>query len=244
MATVIVWMEEVDSIFGPEVIGGPFFMKRKVINYITQTAIFGGLAAILYCVPGLQFKIPFVAPGFMEIHLDEIPILISSFAYGPLLGIFEILLRTLIKLPITSTMCVGELGDMMYSFALIIPASYIYTKNRTFKGAIIGLSIGLIANLFFTSIVNLYTIFPLYKIILSMPDGAIAGAFDAIYKMGIVADNDIRIALLLLPFNLIRNGIVIAPTMVCYKTLRFLLERIGSKFDKNKEKIDQDKNQE
>ena len=89
MATVIVWMEEVDSFFGPEVIGGPFFMKRKVINYITQTAIFGGLAAILYCVPGLQFKIPFVAPGFMEIHLDEIPILISSFAYGPLLGIFE-----------------------------------------------------------------------------------------------------------------------------------------------------------
>ena len=48
----------------------------------------------------------------------------------------------------------------------------------------------------------------------------------------------------MLNIDSIRNGIVIATTMVCYKPLRFLLERIGSKFDKNKEKIDQDKNQE
>ena len=206
-------------------------MKRKVINYTTQTAIFGGLAAILYCVPGLQFNVPFVAPSFMSIHLDEIPILISSFAYGPLLGLFEILLRTIIKLPMTSTMCSGELGDMMYSIALVIPASYIYTKNRTFKGAMIGLSLGLISNLFFTSVINLYTIFPLYKAILNMPNGSIAQAFDAIYRMGIVEDSDIRIALLLLPFNLIRNGIVIVTTIVCYKPLRFLLEKIGNNFN-------------
>ena len=97
--------------------------KRVVINYITQTAVFGGLAAILYCVPGLQFQLPFVAPGFMSVHLDDIPILISSLAYGPLLGIFELVLKTLIKLPMTSTLCVGELGDLMYSLALVIPAS-------------------------------------------------------------------------------------------------------------------------
>ena len=120
---------------------------------------------------------------------------------------------------------------MMYSIALVIPASYIYTKNRTFKGAMIGLSLGLISNLFFTSVINLYTIFPLYKAILNMPNGSIAQAFDAIYRMGIVEDSDIRIALLLLPFNLIRNGIVIVTTIVCYKPLRFLLEKIGNNFN-------------
>lgn len=207
-------------------------MKRKVINYITQTAIFGGLAAILYCVPGLQFQVLFAAPGFMSIHLDEIPILISSFAYGPLLGIFEIILRTLIKLPMTSTFCAGELGDLMYSMALIVPASYIYSKNRTFKGALFGLGVGLLSNLICTSVINLYTIFPLYKVCYSLPDGYIAQSFDAIYHMGIINDNDIRIALLLLPFNLIRNGIVFFATLICYKPLRYLLENIGKRFDR------------
>ena len=102
----------------------------------------------------------------MSIHLDEIPILISSFAYGPLLGVFEIILKTLIKLPMTSSLCVGELGDMLYSFALIIPAALIYKKNRTFKGAAIGLAVGVLANLVMTSIVNLYTIFQFYKFVL------------------------------------------------------------------------------
>ncbi len=200
--------------------------RRRVINYITQTAIFGGLAAILYCVPGLQFQLPFVAPGFMSVHLDEIPILISSFAYGPLLGVFEIILKTLIKLPMTSSLCVGELGDMLYSMALIIPAALIYKKNRTFKGAIIGLSVGVIANLFMTSIVNLYTIFQLYKLVYGFEDGYIAGAFDAIFNWNLTSDFDPRIAILLLPFNLIKNAIVVGVTFIAYKPLRFLCEKV------------------
>lgn len=200
--------------------------RRRVINYITQTAIFGGLAAILYCVPGLQFQLPFVAPGFMSVHLDEIPILISSFAYGPLLGVFEIILKTLIKLPMTSSLCVGELGDMLYSLALIIPAALIYKKNRTFKGAVIGLSVGVIANLFMTSIVNLYTIFQLYKLVYGFEDGYIAGAFDAIFNRNLTSDFDPRIAILLLPFNLIKNAIVVGVTFIAYKPLRFLCEKV------------------
>lgn len=200
--------------------------RRRVINYITQTAIFGGLAAILYCVPGLQFQLPFVAPGFMSVHLDEIPILISSFAYGPLLGVFEIILKTLIKLPMTSSLCVGELGDMLYSMALIIPAALIYKKHRTFKGAIIGLSVGVIANLFMTSIVNLYTIFQLYKLVYGFEDGYIAGAFDAIFNWNLTSDFDPRIAILLLPFNLIKNAIVVGVTFIAYKPLRFLCEKV------------------
>lgn len=200
--------------------------RRRVINYITQTAIFGGLAAILYCVPGLQFQLPFVAPGFMSVHLDEIPILISSFAYGPLLGVFEIILKTLIKLPMTSSLCVGELGDMMYSFALVIPAALIYKKNRTFKGAVIGLAVGVACNLVATSIVNLYTIFQFYKIVYGFEDGRIALFFDEIFKRGITSDLDPRLAILLLPFNIIKNAIVVGVTFIAYKPLRFICEKV------------------
>ena len=200
--------------------------RRRVINYITQTAIFGGLAAILYCVPGLQFQLPFVAPGFMSVHLDEIPILISSFAYGPLLGVFEIILKTLIKLPMTSSLCVGELGDMFYSFALVIPAALIYKKNRTFKGAAIGLALGVACNLIATSIVNLYTIFQFYKFFHGFEDGYIARIFSDIFNWGITSDLDPRLAILLLPFNIIKNAIVVGVTFIAYKPLRFICEKV------------------
>lgn len=199
--------------------------SKKLIFYVSRTAIFGGIAAILYCVPGLQFNLPFVAPGFMSVHLEDIPILLSSFAYGPLLGFFEIVLKTLIKLPMTSTMCAGELGDFMFSLALVIPASYIYTKNRTIKGAIIGTSVGLILTLFFSTVVNLYTIFPLYKLFLGFEEGFIGQNIGGVFGWENMSDTDIRLAILLLPFNLIKNGIIIGATFICYKPLRYLLEK-------------------
>lgn len=198
--------------------------SNVVINYITRTAIFGGLAAILYCAPGLQFNLPF-APSFMSVHLDDIPILISSLAYGPLLGVLEIILKTLIKLPMTSTVCIGEIGDMIYSLALILPASLIYKYNRTIKGAFIGVSVGLISTLFFSTIVNLYTIFPLYKMILNKKDGFIVSIFGDLFHRDLTSDYDPRIAILLLPFNLVKNGIVIFVTFIAYKPLRYFLEK-------------------
>lgn len=209
---------------------------RKIINIIAQVAIFGALASILYCVPGLQFSIP-VAPPFMSIHLDEIPVLLSGFAYGPLVALFELLLKTGMKFIVGSqTFGAGELGDLMYSLALVIPATRYYQKHRNIKGALIGLGIGLGLNLIFTSVVNLYTIFPLYKKIYGMDDGEIAGAFDAIYHWGITSDSDTRIAVLLLPFNIIKNIVVIGATFLCYKPLRFLIEKINVAIpDKKKE---------
>lgn len=210
--------------------------RRKIINYIVQTAIFGGLATILYVVPGLQFNLP-VAPAFMSVHLDEIPVLISGFAYGPLLAIFELILKTLIKLPFTTSFGVGELGDLMYSLALILPATIIYKYHRNIKGAVVGLSIGLILNLLFTSVVNLYTIFQLYiQIYFGGKPGIVASAFDAIFHWGITSDQDMRIAVLLLPFNLIKNTIVIGSTFIIYKPLRYVIEKANSSIKKrNKE---------
>ncbi len=204
--------------------------SRTLISYISRTAIFGGIAAILYCVPGLQFSLPGVAPSFMSVHLEDIPILLSSFAYGPLLGVFEIILKTLIKLPFSSTLCVGELGDFIFSLALILPASIIYKNNRTLKGAIIGTIVGFLTNLFFSTIVNLYTIFPLYKIVLGGDEGFISDMFNGLFGWKIKNDYDPVIAVMLIPFNLIKNTIVVLATFICYKPLRYLIEKGNKKF--------------
>lgn len=201
-------------------------MKKYLsLNNICAIAIFGALAAILYCVPGLQFNLPFVAPGFMSIHLDDIPSLIAGLSYGPFVGCSVIILKTLIKLPMTSTFCAGEIGDLMYSLALILPASIIYNRNRTFKNAVIGLSIGFVLNMIFSTIINLYTIFPLYMKVYHMPEGSIASAFKAIFNVNIKSDLDPIISILLIPFNLIKNAIVIAATLMIYKPLQFLINK-------------------
>lgn len=201
-------------------------MKKYLsLKNICAIAIFGALAAILYCVPGLQFNLPFVAPGFMSIHLDDIPSLVAGLSYGPFVGYSVIVLKTLIKLPMTSTFCAGEIGDLMYSLALILPASIIYNKNRTFKNAVIGLSIGFVLNMIFSTIINLYTIFPLYMKVYHMPEGSIAGAFKAIFNVNIKSDLDPIISILLIPFNLIKNVIVIAATLMIYKPLQFLINK-------------------
>ena len=126
----------------------------------------------------------------------------------------------------TSSLSVGELGDMFYSFALVIPAALIYKKNRTFKGAAIGLAVGVACNLIATSIVNLYTIFQFYKFVYGFEDGYIAGAFNAIFNWGITSDLDPRLAILLLPFNIIKNAIVVGVTFIAYKPLRFICEKV------------------
>jgi riboflavin transporter FmnP len=59
-----------------------------------------------------------------------------------------------------------------------------------------------------------------------LDDGYIANSFDTIFHWGITNDSDIRLAILLLPFNAIKNAIVIAVTFVAYKPLRFLLEKV------------------
>ena len=201
-------------------------MKKYLsLKNICAIAIFGALAAILYCVPGLQFNLPFVAPGFMSIHLDDIPSLVAGLSYGPFVGCSVIVLKTLIKLPMTSTFCAGEIGDLMYSLALILPASIIYNKNRTFKNAVIGLSIGFVLNMIFSTIINLYTIFPLYMKVYHMPEGSIAGTFKAIFNVNIKSDLDPIISILLIPFNLIKNVIVIAATLMIYKPLQFLINK-------------------
>lgn len=197
--------------------------KYFTLKTIAGIAIFTALAAILYCVPGFQFH-PGFTPPFMKLHFDEIPVLISSFAYGPVAGVLVLFLKSLIKLPsdISSTYGIGVLADFLYSLFLILPASIIYKKNRTFKGAIVGIAIGFLANIFVSSVVGLYVIFPLYDAVLG---GVVVGLFHDIDNT-ITSLYSFKISYeFLLPFNLIRASIVCAVTLLTYKPLKNLINR-------------------
>lgn len=193
---------------------------------ISRIAIFGSLSIILYMVPGLQFSLPF-APAFLKIHLDEIPVLLAGFAYGTPTAFFLILIKSLFKLitDIPSTAGVGVLADFIYGCAFIIPATLIYKRKRTFSGVIIAITVGVISNLIFSCVVGLYTIFPLYGYIFS--ENVIVGMFQ-VFDSSIKRITDFKIAYeFLLPFNFIKDAIVVFSTLIIYKPMRVLIEKMN-----------------
>ncbi|MCH5171301.1 MAG: ECF transporter S component [Erysipelotrichales bacterium] len=200
-------------------------MKTKVftVRFMARVAIFSAIAAILYCVPFLKFKLPFFL-SFLEIHFDEIPAFVASFAYGPLCGSLVLVIKTLIKLPFTSTATVGEWLDLLYGLALILPASIIYKKHRTYKGAIIGIIASIFAQLLVsficagTFVINFYA--ALFHIepekILKMGQALNPNVKNIYFSMAFYC---------FLPFNAFKDAIIAILTILLYPRVRYFTEK-------------------
>ena len=212
---------------------------HKIILFMTRSAIFGAIATILYVVPGLQFKVPF-APSFLEIHLDEIPNFVAGFAYGPLVALTSIFIKTIIKFPMTSTMCVGELTDLFLSIVFIIPAVIIYKYRRKFKWALLGLLVGTILQLFFALIINIYISVPFYAYLFGLDLSMIQETFP--YVTNLDWSYGFYIAL---PFNALKDAIVVVATLLIYKIMRRTIEKIANAYHQAKlKKAEEKKNKE
>ena len=189
---------------------------------MVRVAVFGALSGIFYIF--IKFPVPFLPP-FLEFHFDEIPAFIASFAYGPISGILVLLIKTLIKLPMTSTLGVGEVSDLIYSAAFIIPAAIIYKRHRNFKGVIIGLSIGTLIQLSISLLSNIYFIIPFYMKVMEFPEQAILGMCQAANPR--ITDIGWSYGLLaVLPFNAIKDAAVIILTLFTYKSVHRFIDKL------------------
>lgn len=197
--------------------------KKNRTRFIVRVAVFGGFSAILYCVPFLKFPVPFF-PSFLEFHFDEIPAFIGAFAYGPMTGFYVLLVKTFIKLPMTNTLAVGEIADLLYSLAFIMPAALFYQKNRTFKGAIKALIIGLFCQLVVSLVANVYVMFPFYMRMFGLSEAALL----KVCQLANPAIQDVRWSvgfIAVLPFNVIKDAAIILVTLLVYKSTHTLFDR-------------------
>ena len=194
--------------------------NRITTKFITRTAIFAALSIILYTVPYLKFPVGFF-PSFLELHFDEVPALIAGFAYGPLSGFFVILIKTIVKLPLTNTACVGELADFIYSVVFVIPAAFIYRKRRKFIGAFAGLGIASVIQVLAASLLTAFVILDLY---IKMMPGI---TYEGLCKMCNLPELGWNFVLYIgIPFNLFKDVIVMVITLILYKRLHRLIDRI------------------
>ena len=140
-------------------------MAKK--NYFNATriaviALFSTLSGLLYI---LNFPIAAAFPSFLELNFSDIPALIGTFALGPLSGAISVVMKVLIKLVVksTSTMFVGDLADIVIGIAFVVPAGLLYKHKRTFKGALVAMSVGALCSTAMSILANWLVLVPFYR---------------------------------------------------------------------------------
>ena len=176
------------------------------------------LSAIAFILMFLELKIP-LFPEFLKIDISDLPALVGAFAFGPLAGVLVELIKNLLHLLRTSTGGVGELANFLVGIALVIPAAYVYTKNKSKKTALLGLVLGVITMTIVGALSNYYILIPFYKNFMPL---------DAIISMSAAANKNIvdlktLIIYAIIPFNILKGTVISIITIMIYKHISIIL---------------------
>lgn len=195
--------------------------QTKIIKKMSLIAI---LAAVSFGLYYVNFPIPFLFPGFLKVNFSNLPILIGGFTLGPVAGSAIVVIRFLIKLPLSDTVFVGEIADLIIGFASVIPAAIIYKYNKSKKGAAMALVISTLFWIASSMIANLFILIPAY--IKMFFNGNIT-AFVSTLKIipGVTETNYMSKYILwaVIPFNTMISIIVNIITYLVYKRISFII---------------------
>ena len=188
----------------------PFLTTRE----LATVAILAAISAVLFMI-----EIPVVL--FYKLDLSHLPVLLGTFAMGPVQGMLILLVKSLLGLLHSSSQGVGELADFLMGFAMLLPAGLIYQRNKTRKGALIGMAVGTVVATIVAVLSNLYIMIPFYGTAYGMPVEAIVGMGTAIIP---AVDSTLKFVLLITaPFNLLKWVLIGALTGLMYKPLSPIL---------------------
>ncbi|MDR2267530.1 MAG: ECF transporter S component [Christensenellaceae bacterium] len=182
--------------------------KRRATAYLVKIAILAALSSVLY----LFIRIPIFPPPFNVLQFDfaTIPSLLGGFALGPVAGVAIECIKVLIKFFVNPSQSagVGELSNFIVSIAFVLPASIIYKYNKTKKGALIGLGVGVICNAIVSSLSNYFLIVPFYAKMISPYIMDVRVEFAFVYGLA---------------FNVMKTVLTGAITYMLYKRLSGIL---------------------
>lgn len=184
--------------------------SRVNVRTITMTGLFGALSAVLMM---FSFSIPVLMPSFIKMDFSELPALIAAFAMGPLSGAMVCLIKNLINVMFTTTGGVGELSNFILGCMFVIPAGFIYKRNKTKRSALIGSIVGAVVMAVVSVISNYFIVYPVYTMF--MPMDAIIAMYHAINPHV----NTLLQALIMfnMPFTFIKGMFSVVITFLVYK---------------------------
>ncbi len=174
---------------------------------LAGTSVFVALA---YVTSFLEIPI-FSAVPFLKLDIGWVFLLLCGFMYGPQYAIGGALIKELLRLPVFTTMGVGELSNFVLAVSFLIIPTFCYRFKKGFKNVVIYLVLATAMLVAVCLPLNKYVNFPLYGKIAGFDGDAM---FSSLWYF---------IAL----FNLIKGVLVSLLALVTYKQVKFLFEKVN-----------------
>ena len=170
--------------------------SRSRIDLRTWVAM-AMLTAVAYVIMYLSKLLPSVN-GFLDFDFKDVVICISGFIYGPVpAAIISIVVALIESVTISHTGPIGLLMNVLATCSFCCTATFVYKKRHTMWGAVLGLSLGIVALVAVMLLWN-YLITPIYQ---GVPRDVVVTMLPTVF----------------LPFNLAKGGLNMAATLLLYK---------------------------
>lgn len=181
-------------------------MKSRTMSTkeLVMLAMISAIAYAMVCV----CRIPLGFADFLKYEPKDVIITIGGFLFGPLAVVGVSLVVSLVEMvTISTTGPIGMIMNVLSTCAFSCTAALIYKKKHTLKGAILGLSMGVVLTTIVMILWN-YLITPLYQ---GVPREAIVQMLIPVY----------------LPFNLLKGTINAGIILLIYKPIVTNLRKLG-----------------
>ena len=173
-------------------------------QYIAVVAMFTALSFVSVLFTEMIPKVE----GFLSYEPKDAIIVIAGLMFGPVSSVIISFLVSFIEMiTISETGPIGFLMNVISTSAFVLPPTILYSKNRTKKSAVIGLSIGVVCMIICMLLWN-YIITPLYMNV----------------------DRSVVVSMMLpvfLPFNLTKGGMNACIALLLYKPVVTTLRATG-----------------
>lgn len=195
--------------------------QRSNTKVIAKVGVLGAVATVLML---LDFPLWF-APNFYKLDFSEVPVLLGAFALGPGAGAMIELVKILLNFVLngTDTGGIGEFANLLIGLSFIVPAGFIYKKNKSYKSAIVGLGIGTITLALVGALLNYYLLLPVYSKVYGAPIHAFVDMANALNPA--ITDLKTFIMYAVVPFNIFKGVVVSAMVILIYKKLSPILHK-------------------
>ncbi|NBH71904.1 ECF transporter S component [Clostridiaceae bacterium] len=211
-------------------------MREKRLLSTKNVAVMGMLGALSAVLMLFEVPLPFIAPSFYGLDLSEVPILVGTFALGPLAGVVMEVVKILIKLLLkpTSTGFVGEFANLFFGCSMVLPAGLIYRFRKTKKGAMAAMAAGTVIMSAVGIAGNAMVMIPFYSNFMPLENILAAGA-----AINPAVGNVWTFAVFCVgPFNIIKGVAVSVITALVYKRVSGMIRSIGAEGRRDKRRIE------
>lgn len=198
---------------------------RMKVRTIAFVGLMGAVSAVLML---FRFPIPFMPP-FLSFDLSGLMEMLGGFMFGPFAAVCIIIVKILLQLVMQGSLSLGtgELQNFILSSCYVLPALFIYHRNKTKKTAAAGMAFSTIFVSAVAVLTNLYLIIPFYAKLFGM---TMQDIIDTCSAVNPAMKNAMTMALFgILPFNLIKYGVTSIVTFIVYKRLSKLIKGIISR---------------